>query len=153
MKVTVGFFLKNSSLRKRISKIICSLKCFLSLGTSQMLTLNIPGIISEKDKQKLSVRKLKQRWWHFVRKEINWGKHVRKCTQNLEKRRWVSLCKNGQYMNRPSYLYLSERRGGLSTYLPGQRRLSALWHFKFVQVSKMGLPRSLKAMGIMKYPE
>lgn len=49
MEVTVGFFLKNSSLRKRISKITCSLKCFLSLGTSQMLTLNIPGIISERE--------------------------------------------------------------------------------------------------------
>lgn len=149
------WFFAKKQFSYRILKIICGLKYFLSLCTSQMLTLNIPGIICDGE-QRLRVRKLKQRWWHFVRKEILWCvsqcKHVRKCTQNLEKRRWLLLSKNGQYTNRPSYWYLSERRGGLSTYLAGQWCLSALWHFKFVQVSKMG-PRSLTAMGIMKCPE
>ena len=117
-----------------------------------MLTLNIPGIISDGE-QRLRV---KGSWSKgdgisSERKytEVWASANVRKCTQNLEKRRWISLSKNGPYMNRPSYLYLSERRGGLSTYLPGQRCLIALWHFKFVQLSKMGLPRSLTAMGIM----
>lgn len=160
--MTVGHFLKYNSFRIEEYKESFQLEEFFMTMCETDRPFDPPRNHPFRKTQGMG-KEAGTRWRPFVRKNhalMNEpGQTCEKCTRKIQQREGGLAClkmvKNGQVkcMNKSSYSHLSERRGGLSNYLSGKECLRALWLFKFVQISKIGLPRRPTALGIMKCPE